>query len=238
MSKRDQGASLTFYQEQGFVPEGVVNYLAQLGWNPGAASADPERELFSLAEMVKLFDLTAVHHKNAAFDLAKCRWMSAQHLRDLPVAELTRRVTPVLTAANLLPAETSTTAALLELGRPRVEVLADFPGVFRQYADDQPTPDPEASAKAFGDASVTQALATLADLASAAAAERWTQPEIQALIAEAAAHHGLKPGKLMFPLRVASTGSATGPDLLPLLELVGPERTATRIRFVLGQLRG
>src|SRR5205809_507584 len=78
MSKRDQGASLITYIENGYLPEAVRNYLCLLGWSP-----KDDREKLDLAEVVQLFDLAKVHRKNAAFDLEKCTWLNGEYLREL-----------------------------------------------------------------------------------------------------------------------------------------------------------
>src|SRR5256714_8491536 len=78
MSKRDQGASLITYVENGYLPEAVRNFLCLLGWSP-----KDDREKLELAEVVRLFDLAKVHRKNAAFDLEKCAWLNGEYLREL-----------------------------------------------------------------------------------------------------------------------------------------------------------
>ena len=78
MSKRDQGASLITYIDNGYLPEAVRNYLCLLGWSP-----KDNREKLDLAEVVELFDLAKVHRKNAAFDLEKCTWLNGEYLREL-----------------------------------------------------------------------------------------------------------------------------------------------------------
>ena len=78
MSKRDQGASLITYIENGYLPEAVRNFLCLLGWSP-----KDDREKLDLAEVVRIFDLAKVHRKNAAFDLEKCTWLNGEYLREL-----------------------------------------------------------------------------------------------------------------------------------------------------------
>jgi len=79
MSKRDTGASLNTYIEEGFLPEGVRNYLCLLGWSP-----KDDREKIALDEVVRLFELEKIHRKNASFDLAKCTWLNGEYTRELP----------------------------------------------------------------------------------------------------------------------------------------------------------
>src|SRR5439155_17401653 len=78
MSKRDKGASLAAYREEGYVPEAVVNYLSLLGWSPKG-----NREKISLAEVIELFDLPQILRANARFDLAKLNWLNGEYLREM-----------------------------------------------------------------------------------------------------------------------------------------------------------
>src|SRR5690606_32657364 len=83
MSKRDQGALIHEYQEGGFLPSGVNNYMALLGW-----SAKDDQEIFSIAELVERFDLSGVNSSNSKFDYDKCRWVNGEHLKRLAPEEL------------------------------------------------------------------------------------------------------------------------------------------------------
>ena len=90
LSKRDPQSNLDVYRERGFLPEGLVNYLALLGW-----SIAEDRDIFSMAELVEAFDVTRVSANPARFDLKKAEAINATHLRALPVEEFIERVTPV-----------------------------------------------------------------------------------------------------------------------------------------------
>ena len=79
MSKRDAGASLNTYIEEGFLPEAVRNYLCLLGWSP-----KDNREKIAIEEVVRLFELEKINRKNASFDLAKCTWLNGEYVRELP----------------------------------------------------------------------------------------------------------------------------------------------------------
>ena len=97
LSKRDPTSNLDVYRERGFLPEGLVNYLALLGW-----SIAEDRDIFSPAEMVEAFDVTRVSANPARFDLKKAEAINATHLRALPVGDFTARVVPYLAAAGLV----------------------------------------------------------------------------------------------------------------------------------------
>ena len=116
LSKRDPQAHLFMYRDDGFLPEGVLNYLALLGWAIG-----PDRDVFTLEEMVEAFDIKDVNPNPARFDLKKAEAINADHLRMLSIEELTHRVVPFLQAAGVLtdPVDDAD-AQLLELAMPLV----------------------------------------------------------------------------------------------------------------------
>ena len=97
LSKRDPEAHALAYRDQGFVPEGLLNYLALLGWAIG-----PDRDVFTLDEMVEAFDIQDVNPNPARFDLKKAEAINADHVRLLSVEELTHRVLPFLKAAGVV----------------------------------------------------------------------------------------------------------------------------------------
>ncbi|HEX3590946.1 MAG TPA: glutamate--tRNA ligase [Pseudonocardiaceae bacterium] len=230
LSKRDPQSNLFLYRERGFLPEGLDNYLALLGW----AIAD-DRDIFSLAELVEAFDVTRVNANMARFDLKKAEAINAAHLRALPVDEFVRRVIPYLVSAGVLPAEPSAAelAALTAIApqvQPRIYVLSEAAGMLAfLFADDDTfAPEPESAAKALGpdakpvlDAAVT-ALAELPE---------WTIDSIeQALKAALIDGLGLKPRKAFAPVRVAVTGRTVAPPLWESLEVLGKTRTLRRLR--------
>ena len=97
LSKRDRGSGLAEYRQKGYLPEGLLNYLALLGW----AIAD-DRDIFTLDEMVQAFDILRVNANPARFDAKKCEAINAAHIRMLPVAELAERLVQFLVAAGLV----------------------------------------------------------------------------------------------------------------------------------------
>jgi glutamyl-tRNA synthetase len=230
LSKRDPETNLFLYRERGFLPEGLLNYLALLGW----AIAE-DRDVFSMAEMVAAFDIAKVSSNPARFDVKKAEAINAEHLRALPAAEFVRRVIPYLVSAGTLPAAPSaeqlaTLEAIAPLIQERLVVLSEAPGMvnFLFVSDDEFTVEPESAAKALGEDSKSVLDASIEGLSELG---EWSTAAIeQALKAALVDGLGLKPRKAFAPVRVAVTGRTVSPPLYESMELLGRERSLARLR--------
>jgi len=233
LSKRDPQAHLFMYRDQGFLPEGLLNYLALLGW---AISAD--RDVFTLDEMVEAFDIRDVNPNPARFDPKKADAINAAHMRILSIEEITHRALPFLKEAGVVgdPVHDSD-AQLLELAMPlvteRINKLteaADMLG-FLFVDEDSFTRDPADVEKLLGDdgrQAVQASYDALADV------HPWSTAEIQASLQAALVDGlGLKPRNAFGPVRVAVTGSRVSPPLFESMELLGRERSLARLQSAL-----
>ena len=222
MSKRDQGALIHEYQENGFLPDAVNNYMALLGW-----SAKDDKEIFSLEELIARFDLPGVNSSNSKFDYDKCRWVNGEHLKRLSSADLLANAGPFLSRAGIDPADSRVPAAL-ELARDRAQLLSEIPAVIATIFSDSVTYDEASVAKVRDKAELSEVINALTDGISGA--DEWSVDGIKAAITDAAGKIGLKMGALMLPCRVAVMGSTTGADLVPVLVLIGKEGVVKRLR--------
>ena len=228
LSKRDPEASLLGYREQGFLPEGLLNYLALLGW----AIAE-DRDIFSMAEMVEAFEIGRVNPNPARFDLKKCEAINASHMRLLSVEEITERVTPYLQSAGLVDAEpTAAQAALLAAAMPLVHErmnklteAVDMLGFLFVGESDLVRVDEVDEAGREVVRAAHDALAGLADWTTAAIEEALRTTLIDGL--------GLKPRVAFGPVRVAVTGRKVSPPLFESLELLGRDRSLSRLQGAL-----
>ena len=125
MSKRDVGAALGTYPEEGFLPEGVMNFLALLGWSPRTIRK------FSPQELIERFSLEAVNHSAAKFDITKCRWVNQQHIIALPAEEFALRARPFCLKAGL-PDSPILDAAIATV-QTKVQTLAEVPDKIRFF---------------------------------------------------------------------------------------------------------
>ena len=230
LSKRDPESSLLGYRDRGFLPEGLLNYLALLGW----AIAE-DRDIFTMDEMVAAFEIDRVNPNPARFDLKKAEAINATHLRALPVEELTARLVPVLQAAEVLGAEvTEEERALLAAAAPlvheRMTTLTESVEMlgFLFVDEDDFERDPADAEKLLnedGKAVVKAAHDALAALDS------WETTAIDEALRTALVEDlGLKPRNAFGPVRVAVTGRRVSPPLFESLELLGRDRSLARLR--------
>jgi glutamyl-tRNA synthetase len=221
MSKRDAGAAVSDYPRQGFLPQAVVNYIALLGWS--SKSAD---ELFSLDELTDRFSLEGINRAPGRFDLEKCAWVNQQHLIRLSDADFAAAALPFVAAAGLPTDGNYPTIAAVVKGK--VRLLQDVPPAIDFLLSDSAPADPDAVARTLGN---PVALANLSALADAfAAITDWSADAAKAALATVAQAAGAKPGQWMPVLRIALSGRAHGPDLGAILDLLGRDRCAARLR--------
>ena len=229
LSKRDPESSLQHYRDRGFVPEGLLNYLALLGWSIG-----DDREIFSLDEMAAAFDVTRVNPNPARFDPKKAEAINGVWLRRLPTDELAARMVPHLQTAGLLPPSPSAEQlAVLRAATPlvqeRMTVLAEAAGMlgflFMDGAVLSPDDDVFAAIRSpEAQVALTAARDALADLPD------WKTESIESALRSSLVDGlGLKPKHAFGPVRIAVTGRRVSPPLFESLALLGRERTLARL---------
>ncbi|WP_134738565.1 glutamate--tRNA ligase [Nocardioides sp. 503] len=234
LSKRDPEANALGYRDAGFLPEGLLNYVALLGW---AISGD--RDVFTLEEMVEAFDIGDVNPNPARFDLKKADAINASHMRLLSVEEVTHRALPFLKAAGVVSDPVSDAdAQLLELAMPLVaerinkltEAVDMLGFLFVDEADF--TLDPADAEKLLDDDGrriVQASYDAVVEL------REWSTASIQEALQSALIEGlALKPRVAFGPVRVAVTGRRVSPPLFESMELLGRERSLARLQGALG----
>jgi glutamyl-tRNA synthetase len=230
LSKRDPEANLLGYRDDGFLPEGLLNYLALLGW---AIAAD--RDVFTLDEMVEAFDIADVNPNPARFDLKKAEAINADHMRMLGLEELTARVLPYLQGAGVVADPvTDEQRDLLERAMPlvaermnKLTEAVDMLG-FLFVPEDGFTRDPADVEKVL-DADGRKVVSAAYD--ALAALPEWTTEAIDRALRDALVEGlGLKPRLAFGPVRVAVTGRRVSPPLFESLELLGRGRGLARLQ--------
>ena len=221
LSKRHGAVSVMQYDEDGFLPEAVINYLARLGWSHG------DDEIFSRQQFVEWFDLDHITASAAQFNTEKLRWLNQHYMKQMPVAELAAKIKARLEnkGLNIANGPNLEKAVALYVDRSNtVTALADAIAVF--YAPI--TPDPELLQQQLSD----EARPALADLAAGLQDITWEVTAISALIKETIKKHGLKMPKLAMPLRVVLTGQTQTPSVDALVELLGRDAVLAALKNI------
>ncbi|MBA3691246.1 MAG: glutamate--tRNA ligase [Actinobacteria bacterium] len=219
LSKRHGSTSVEAFQEQGFLPEALVNYLALLGW-----SKDAETTFLTRHELVAAFDLSRVSSNPAAFDTKKLEWMNNHYIQRLDHEELAARCLHFLTAAGLSP-DLELLRRAMPLVRERMKRLTDSVELLTFLFTD----DVELDQKAL--AIVAKASAGYLGRVGEAlkAVDPWVSAQIQAGMDALAEREGLSRKNAFQPVRAAVTGSTVSPPLPESMELLGRERTLERL---------
>ena len=232
LSKRDPESSLLMYREEGYLPEGLLNYLALLGWAFGN-----DVEFFSKEEMATVFDVARVNANPARFDLKKCTSINGDWIRTLSPEDLVTRLTPYLIKEGVLSAEPasdqmSVLLRAIPLIQERMETLRQGVGMLGFLFADQPGSasfeiDPIEAEKVLTPDAQPVLLAARDALV---AISEWTTQNIQEALRVALVDGmELKPKVAFGPVRVAVTGRRVSPPLFESLEILGQERSLARI---------
>jgi glutamyl-tRNA synthetase len=233
LSKRDPSSNLFNYRDRGFIPEGLLNYLALLGW-----SIADDRDVFSVDELIEAFDISKVSANPARFDVKKAEAINATHVRALDVDDFVARVLPYLARAGVLPAEPSAEQltvlrAIAPMVQERVTVLSDAAGMLRFLFVDEAdfVPEEDSAAKALGPGAEPVLRAAIEALE---ALPSWQTQAIEQALKDALVEGlGFKPRKAFAPVRVAVTGRTVSPPLYESMELLGRDRSLGRLRRAL-----
>lgn len=227
LSKRDPESNLFHHRAAGMVPEGLVNYLALLGWSIGA-----DRDVFSIDEMVQAFEVSDVNPNPARFDHKKAEAINGDHIRLLAADDFRDRLLPYLSGIVSEP-PTSDELEVLRQAAPlvqeRMQLLGEAPGLlaFLFTADDALVVEDDALGTLKADAGDV----LRASIAALEPLDDWTTASIEgALRAALIDGLGLKPRLAFGPLRVAVSGRRISPPLFESMEILGKESTITRLR--------
>jgi len=231
MSKRDQGASLGTYIQEGYPPEALVNYLCLLGWSP-----KNNREKMTLDQVIELFDLPQILRHNARFDMTKLVWLAGEYVREMPDDRFYELSIHALGKAGL---DTNRyplayVKAALDTCKGKFKMFGELPAYAGFYFTDKVEYDPEAAGKELTPANRPM-LQRLRD--AFAALEPFEADPIGATLKSVAKECGVKTGILVHPTRIACCGKPAGPSLYHLLAILGKERSLQRIDSALEQMK-
>lgn len=239
LSKRDPESNLLLHKANGMIPEGLLNYLALLGW-----SISPDEDIFSLEQMVEAFDIADVNPNPARFDQKKCVAINADHIRLLEPEDFRNRIVPFLheahlvsapAFADLLPREQEVLTAAAPLVQTRVQTLAETVGMLAfLFQLDNQIEVQEDAAKTLKDGAVEVLDRAIADLDGA---EDFSAESLQELLRKSIVEDmGVKPRLAFGPLRVALSGRRVSPPLFESMEILGKPAVLARLRRLRDQL--
>lgn len=234
ISKRDKAANASDYGKEGFLPEAVVNYLSMLGWSP-----KDDREIFTVPELIAVFDISGVNKSNAMFDPVKMLHFNGEHIRMKSNHELAVMVAPLMVQAGVytkygLETRWHYLMSVIGLLKDRAGVLGDFVQRGRYFFQAPAAHDPAGMKTHFTqeNADRLDALAGLFD-----GLDSFTRADLEVALKGLAEKLDIKTGQLIHPTRLAVTGMTAGPGLYELLELLGKRESVQRIRAAARYIR-
>lgn len=224
LSKRHGAVSVMNYKDDGYLPEALLNYLVRLGWSHG------DQEIFSIQEMIDLFELSDVNSKPSAFNTEKLVWLNQHYLKTAPRDAVATHLLYHLQKQGLEMAQGPSLMKLIEVQAERCKTLKELVETSHYFFTDLVEYDEKAVKKHFK-AAIKPALATLGE--KLAALSEWDKEAIHGAVEAVVEQYELKFGKIAQPLRVAITGSSMSPSIDITAELIGQKRVIKRIEQAL-----
>ena len=221
ISKRKNPVSLVYYEEAGFLPEALRNYLALMGWTP-----EDEREIFSLEEQIELFDIDRVSLGGPVFDLEKLRWMNGQYLRGMDVSAFEERLADYLFDRTYF-------RSIVPLVRERIETMEEFWDKASFFYLTPPRWEPsEIIPKGKTAAQTRKMLRATMEKLDADTRRAWDAAAIEKSLREMVDASDWKVRELFMAVRVTVSGRKATPPLFEMLAVLGRDRVRWRFRQV------
>ncbi|MBW8078394.1 MAG: glutamate--tRNA ligase [Gallionella sp.] len=219
LSKRHGAVSVMQYEEEGFLPEALINYLARLGWSHG------DEEIFSVAQLVEWFDLGHISKSAAQFNPEKLRWLNQHYIKLADNARLAAWVAKNLAARGIQVSDAPALTAVIALYKERAATLGELANEAAVFYDAVQPP-----AELLAAHLLPEVLPALRELAERFADVAWEAPAIAAAIKELLAKHNLKMPKLAMPIRVMLVGQTHTPSVDAVLALFPREVVVQRLQ--------
>ena len=225
MSKRDKGALIAEYKDRDFLPEAVRNFIALLGWSP-----KDDQEVLSIEELVERFSLEDVQKGGARFDEKKMSHINFEYMKAMPIEAYAQSASSALSKANLIDDATDQDylASCLKICQEKIDSFENLPGFAAYFFGENYAINEKAEGKIFkkGDAitriqEITPVLAAL---------DEWSKASLEAAFNQLAETLETKPFAWFPVVRFAVSGTNSGPDFLPMLEVLGKERVLARLK--------
>lgn len=234
LSKRHGATSVEEFRDQGYLAEAIVNYLTLLGWGPG-----DEREIFSLEETVKLFELEQMSKKAAVYDTKKLTWMNGQYLSELPLEKILPAAEEFFLKAGLvdknwLAENKEYFTQLVDTVRVRVKTLQEVVDASVYFFHDVEAYDEKGVTKHF----TAENIPVLEKCIDALEADsEFSLASTEQIYNQLAEEIGISLGKLIHPTRLALTGRTVSPGMFDVMVLLGKERTVARLKKAVAYIK-
>lgn len=224
MSKRDKGALIEDYEQRGFLPAAVRNYICLLGWSP-----KDDQEKMDIGEIIERFDFPGINKGNARFDEQKLAALNSEYLREMEIGSFTFLVRPILAEAGVVAEDEDEDylQAVLKLAQPKARSLEDLPDYLRYFFNETYTSDEKVAGKIAKKADPKALIAEILPVLEGL--DNFDAESIKSALEAHAEGQGQKVFAYFPALRFAVSGQGGGPDLLPMLEVMGRERVLGRL---------
>ncbi len=229
LSKRHGAVSVISYRDMGYLPEALLNYLVRLGWSHG------DQEIFSIEQMIELFDISDVNKAASSFNTSKLDWLNQQYLQQAEPARVARLLSPHMGRLDIDPSTGPDLVDVVKAQAARAKTLVELAEIsafcYRDFEEFD-----EGSAKKHLRLVAREPLEKLRAGFELMAFEDWTPEQLKHVVEGVAEELQLNLGKVAQPLRVAIVGRAASPGIEETLMLVGKEATLRRIDKALGYI--
>jgi glutamyl-tRNA synthetase len=220
LSKRHGAVSVLQYRDDGFLPEAVLNYLARLGWSHG------DQEIFTIEEMIQLFDITDVNKSASAFNFEKLAWLNQQHMMRVPAARIVPMLRWHLDREGIQVGNDAQLEQIVVVQRERAKTVREM-ALNSVFFFQAPTTYDE---KAVRKHITAEALTLLSDASQELAQlQDWSAAAIHQLISSFSATRGISLGKLAQPMRLAVCGGTVSPPIDATLAILGKPESQSRL---------
>ncbi|GAB4294385.1 MAG: glutamate--tRNA ligase [Thiohalomonadaceae bacterium] len=220
LSKRHGAASVTDYREAGYLPQALLNYLARLGWSHG------DQEIFTLDELIQLFDIAEINNSASALNMSKLQWLNQHYMKTMDPVQVAHHLRYQLGKLGIDPSSGPDPVAVVQAYAERAKTLAEMAAQAAWLYRDFDEYEADAAQKHLRPVALEPLLKVREALAQL---PEWEPQALHATVEQVASSMELKMGKLAQPLRVAVVGAAASPGIDVTLHLLGREATLRRI---------
>ncbi|MEK7648829.1 MAG: glutamate--tRNA ligase [Patescibacteria group bacterium] len=246
MSKREHKTAVDEYRQDGYLPEALINFIALLGWNPGG-----DRELYTLAELESIFDLSHVNKSGSIFDLQKLDWFNGHYIRHADISHITQLAIPqFITVGYILESDTGEYTSktglkitlqllkqIVEIERTRIKKISEIATNAAFYFEDQLNYDTALLQwKQMTMEDLRDSLRFAKECLVSLSEHEWTNASIESSLKERIQAAGKQNGYILWPLRVSLSGLKASPSPFEIATIIGKARVLQRIECALSKL--